>query len=137
MTRRQWTIVPAVAAIAAFAGAPVAQRDSLPGLVSAGEYAEARPGAGRRPVPVEPGGVYSAGAFPLATPSLAPSDARELVQSSCSTCHSLRYITMQPPLPPAQWEATVKKMIDVHGAQIPQPTAWRIIAYLQANYAGR
>ena len=60
-----------------------------------------------------------------------------MVQSFCSTCHSLRYITMQPPLPPAQWEATVKKMIDVHGAEIPQPIAWRIIAYLQANYGGR
>ena len=136
MTRRPWMIVPALGAATAFGGAPVAQRDSLPGLVSAGEYAEARPGAFRRPLP-QTGGVYSAGPFPLATPDLAPSDGRELVQSFCSTCHSLRYITMQPPLPPAQWEATVKKMIDVHGAEIPQPIAWRIIAYLQANYGGR
>src|SRR5439155_1252892 len=67
VTRRPWMIVPALGAATAFGGAPVAQRDSLPGLVSAGEYAEARPGAFRRPLP-QTGGVYSAGPFPLATP---------------------------------------------------------------------
>src|SRR5947207_3296739 len=82
-----------------------------------------------------PGKLHGRRARPELRPS--PSDGREFVQSFCSTCHSLRYITMQPPLPPAQWEATVKKMIDVHGAEIPQPIAWRIIAYLQANYGGR
>jgi len=41
---------------------------------------------------------------------------------------------MQPPLPAATWEAEINKMINTHGARIPEDVAKKIIAYLQANY---
>jgi len=33
------------------------------------------------------------------------------VQSFCGICHSTTYITMQPPLTSATWEAVVNKMV--------------------------
>ena len=49
-------------------------------------------------------------------------------------CHSTRYITMQPPLPPATWEAEVNKMTKTFGAPIPEATAKKITSYLQSHY---
>jgi hypothetical protein len=44
---------------------------------------------------------------------------------------------MQPLLPTATWQAEVRKMIDVHGAPIPEDAARRITTYLQMNYGCR
>lgn len=49
-------------------------------------------------------------------------------------CHSTRYITMQPPLPAATWEAEVNKMNKTFGANIPEAVSQKIVRYLQANY---
>lgn len=86
--------------------------------------------------PREPplGAVYSVDAYPLDSPKLAPGDGRELVASYCNTCHSTRYITMQPPLPAATWEAEVNKMIKTFGQPIPPDAAPKIITYLQNHY---
>lgn len=112
--------------------APAVQQATLPpGVVRAGVY---RVGPVVAPAAAVAGAVYDAGPFPLSTPALAPGDGRDASTAMCSVCHSLRYITMQPPLPAPTWEATVRKMIDVHGAQIPEEVARRIIAYLQAQY---
>jgi len=82
-----------------------------------------------------PDSKYDAGAYPSFTPELAEGDGRQEVQSFCATCHSTRYITMQPPLPGATWEAEVNKMMKVYGAPIPETAAKKITAYLQAHYA--
>jgi hypothetical protein len=37
--------------------------------------------------------------------SLADGQGRDVTQSFCGICHSPTYITMQPPLPSATWEA--------------------------------
>lgn len=112
--------------------APAVQQATLPpGLVRAGVYRE---GPVVAPAAVVAGAVYDAGPFPLVTSGLAPGDGRDATAAMCSVCHSLRYITMQPPLPPQTWEATVRKMIAVHGAQIPEEVAGPIIAYLRARY---
>ena len=50
-------------------------------------------------------------------------------------CHSTRYITMQPPLPVATWEAEVTKMMKAYGAPIPEAAAKKITTYLQGHYA--
>jgi hypothetical protein len=42
---------------------------------------------------------------------------------------------MQPPLPGTTWEAEVSKMIKTYGAPIPEATAKKITAYLQAHYS--
>lgn len=51
-------------------------------------------------------------------PELADADA-ELVVSTCSACHSLEYITTQPPgMGEKFWHDEVTKMIKVYGAPI-------------------
>jgi len=77
---------------------------------------------------------YEVSAYPVPTLELAAGDGRQDVQIYCNTCHSPRYITMQPPLPAATWEAEVSKMNKAYGAGIPEDTTKKIIAYLQTHY---
>ncbi|MBI4545644.1 MAG: sulfide dehydrogenase [Gemmatimonadetes bacterium] len=116
---------------------PPSSQDTGSAASRAGEYVPGSLGAIEQPLPQTqpPGAEYGVSAYPLYTPELAPGEGRELVQGFCSTCHSLTYITMQPPLPPAAWEASVQKMITTFGAQIRQDVARRITAYLQAHYS--
>jgi hypothetical protein len=92
----------------------------------------------RQPVPAKPSpdAVYAVAEFPLHTPPLqdGTADDRRLVEIYCVGCHSTTYISMQPPLPRAKWEAEVKKMIAAYGAVIPEPVALRIATYLHAYY---
>jgi mono/diheme cytochrome c family protein len=82
-----------------------------------------------------PDAKYDVGPYPSFTPELAEGEGRQEVQSFCAICHSTRYITMQPPLPWATWEAEVNKMTKVYGAPIPEAAAKKITAYLQGHYA--
>jgi cytochrome c5 len=82
-----------------------------------------------------PDANYFVGSYPAFAPELAEGDGKQEVQSFCVTCHSTRYIPMQPPLPAATWEAEVNKMVKTYGAPIPEATARKITAYLQAHYA--
>jgi hypothetical protein len=79
-------------------------------------------------------GNFSVAPFPSLAPELAEGEGEAETQSSCEACHSTRYITMQPPLPAATWDAEVNKMIKTFGAKIPDPTAKRIVSYLQQHY---
>jgi mono/diheme cytochrome c family protein len=90
-----------------------------------------------RSVPTEltPDAKYDVGAYPSFTPELAEGEGRQEVQSFCATCHSTRYITMQPPLPGTTWEGEVNKMMKTYGAPIPDAAAKKITAYLQGHYA--
>jgi hypothetical protein len=93
-------------------------------------------GIGQAAAPeLAPDAKYDVGPYPSFTPELAEGEGKLEVQSFCFTCHSTRYITMQPPLPGATWEAEVNKMVRVYGAPIPEATAKKITAYLQAHYA--
>jgi cytochrome c5 len=78
---------------------------------------------------------YDVGPYPSFAPELAEGDGKLEVQSFCATCHSTRYITMQPPLPGATWDAEVTKMMKTYGAPIPEAASKKITAYLQAHYA--
>jgi hypothetical protein len=102
----------------------------------AGRYSQKNSGAIAQPAPPEEtvGASYSVAPYPLYPPDLAPGEGREAVQSYCTTCHSTRYITMQPPLPPETWAAEVDKMIKVMGQPIPEDVQPVIIKYLQTNY---
>jgi hypothetical protein len=77
---------------------------------------------------------YEVSAYPVPILELASGDGRQDVQIFCNTCHSPRYITMQPPLPAATWEAEVNKMNKAYGAGIPEESTRKIIAYLQTHY---
>ncbi len=78
---------------------------------------------------------YDVGSYASLTPELAEGEGKQEAQSFCATCHSTRYIPMQPPLPAATWEAEVSKMMKAYGAPIPEAAAKKITAYLQAHYA--
>ena len=101
-----------------------------------GYYAPAQLGILRQPAPAElsPDSKFQVSAYPVPAADLAPGDGLQDVQIYCNTCHSPRYITMQPPLPAASWEAEVNKMNKTFGAAIPDENTQKIILYLQSHY---
>ncbi len=101
-----------------------------------GSYAPGTLGQLRQPPPVAltDDSVYQVSAYPLYPPELAEGQGRAETEGFCSLCHSTRYITMQPPLPAATWDAEVAKMRKTFGAPIPDASAALIIKYLQAHY---
>jgi hypothetical protein len=50
--------------------------------------------------------------------------------ANCQTCHTPRYIEMQPVLSRKTWEKIVDKMIHSYGAPIDSMAATRIVNYL-------
>lgn len=101
-----------------------------------GYYRPAELGSVQQSAPVElsPDSNYQVSAYPVPAADLAPGDGIQEVRIYCNTCHSPRYITMQPPLPAATWEAEVNKMNKTFGAAIPDDSTQKIILYLQAHY---
>jgi hypothetical protein len=83
---------------------------------------------------LSPDAAYEVSAYPVPTLELTAGEGRQDVQIYCNTCHSPRYITMQPPLPAATWEAEVNKMNKAYGAAIPEDISRKIIEYLQTHY---
>ena len=77
---------------------------------------------------------YEVSAYAVPALELPPGEGLQEVQIYCNTCHSPRYITMQPPLPAATWDAEVNKMIKTFGATIPDESTKKLIQYLQAHY---
>jgi cytochrome c5 len=70
--------------------------------------------------------------------ALPPGSGMTVTQRSCQMCHSLDYITIQPPGGEAQWRGVVTKMIKVYGAPIPDEDASAIVQYLSGHFgAGR
>src|SRR6202035_1050490 len=100
-----------------------------------GYYTPAVLGSLRQPAPAElsPDSNYHVSAYPVPPADLTPGEGLQDVQSYCNTCHSPRYITMQPPLPAATWKAEVSKMNQAYGAGIPEETTRKIVAYLEAH----
>jgi hypothetical protein len=101
-----------------------------------GYYSPAQLGSVRQAAPLEllPDSNYQTSAYPVPAADLAPGDGLQDVQIYCNTCHSPRYIIMQPPLPASTWDAEVNKMNSAFGAAIPEENAKKIIRYLQAHY---
>jgi mono/diheme cytochrome c family protein len=101
-----------------------------------GHYESASLGKVQQAAPSEnaPDSQYGGSAYPLYPPELADGEGKAEVEGYCSMCHSTRYITMQPPLPAATWEAEVTKMKKTFGATIPDEAIAKIIQYLQTHY---
>jgi hypothetical protein len=119
----------AAASLIAVGGAVYAQ-------VKGGAYSSGKAGSLTQTAAPEllPDADYHVSAFSSFPAELAAGDGQPETQSFCAMCHSTRYITMQPPLPAAVWEAEVNKMIKTYGAPIPEPSAKKITSYLQAHY---
>jgi hypothetical protein len=58
----------------------------------------------------------------------------ELVTAQCLICHSADYISTQPRLTRAQWQATVVKMQQKYAAPIATNNVERLVEYLAKNY---
>jgi sulfite dehydrogenase (cytochrome) subunit B len=67
---------------------------------------------------------------------LKPGPGLDVVQTSCSVCHTLNYIRMNSVfLSPDDWKAEVTKMRTALGAPIDDETAATIVKYLSTAYA--
>jgi sulfite dehydrogenase (cytochrome) subunit B len=72
--------------------------------------------------------------LPAETAALKDGPGKAVVIGQCSACHSLDYLTTQPPLGEKAWQASVAKMQARYGANIPSNSVPAIVAYLAANY---
>ncbi len=72
--------------------------------------------------------------LPPETGSFKPGPNSELANGQCLVCHSVDYVTMQPPMPKTFWAASVKKMREKYGAQLPEEQVPRLVDYLAKNY---
>ncbi len=68
--------------------------------------------------------------LPHFEPDLPLAPGRDQYPVVCVSCHSPRYVTMQPLFPQRQWEATVDKMAKNYGAQMDQGQRQAIVGYL-------
>jgi len=66
----------------------------------------------------------------IAPPSLPDGPNKEKFEINCSTCHSLRYVTMQPRFSKKVWTTEVQKMIDTYKAQFAKEDVEPIVEYL-------
>jgi len=104
-----------------------------------GVYTQRNPGSLAQPQIPAPAddAKYSAGSYPLYWPEMEPGqgNGRDYLEGYCDTCHSPRYILMQPPLTRDQWAAEVTKMVKIFGANIPDSDQTLIINYLTEHYS--
>ena len=88
-------------------------------------------------VPVQPQKNPFAGdawQLPPENPVLKPGEGLASVTGNCVLCHSVDYISTQPPLLRAQWTATVEKMRAKFGATIATNQVPGIVEYLATAY---
>ena len=72
--------------------------------------------------------------LPPETTKLKPGAGAELITAQCLVCHSADYISTQPRLTRAQWQATVTKMQQKYGAVVLSNNVPRLVEYLTVNY---
>ena len=66
--------------------------------------------------------------------SLKPGSGQAVVTGQCAVCHSLDYLTTQPPLTRTAWQTSVDKMRTRYGAPITTNLAPAVVGYLVQNY---
>ena len=65
-------------------------------------------------------------------PEIRPGPNVQVYEKDCLTCHTARYVSMQPRFSKAVWQNEVKKMVDAYGAPIPEADQALIVEYLVA-----
>ncbi len=63
-------------------------------------------------------------------PYFLEQEGRDLFLQNCTSCHTSRYIFMQPDFPRKTWQAEVTKMIEKFHAPIEPDNAKKIVDYL-------
>ena len=74
---------------------------------------------------------------PPETATLKPGPGLALAQASCLTCHSVEYLSTQPPMPKAFWAASVKKMREKYAAPVPEESLEALVDYLTTAYGAK
>jgi cytochrome c551/c552 len=72
--------------------------------------------------------------LPPETGAFKQDSGAEIANGQCLICHSVEYVTMQPPMPRAFWKSSVQKMQQKYGAPIPEEQVETVVAYLTRNY---
>ena len=72
--------------------------------------------------------------LPAETATLKPGKGVELANAHCVICHSVEYISTQPPMPRKFWEAAIKKMKEKFGAPAPDDATAALVDYFTAAY---
>jgi len=72
--------------------------------------------------------------LPPETAKLKAGEGVELVTGQCMICHSVDYISTQPPMNRAGWTAAVTKMKEKYGAPIPAEDIEKAVSYLVKTY---
>ena len=72
--------------------------------------------------------------LPPETVSFKPAAGVEIANAQCLVCHSVEYVTTQPPFPRTFWASSVKKMREKYAAQIPEAQVEPLLDYLVENY---
>lgn len=87
-----------------------------------------------------PGGVQSVRVegtkhsivLPNYNPEMPEANNRKLFLNTCTSCHTARYVAMQPDFPRATWTAEVNKMHKAFGCPVSEDQVEPIVDYLMA-----
>jgi len=72
--------------------------------------------------------------LPLETKTFKQDAGAEIANGQCLICHSVEYVTMQPPMPRAFWKSAVLKMQQKYAAPITEAQVDPLTDYLTRNY---
>ena len=72
--------------------------------------------------------------LPHETEAFKQDAGAEIANGQCLICHSVEYVTMQPPLGRAFWKGSVQKMQQKYGAPITDAQVEPLVDYLTKNY---
>src|SRR5215468_4717648 len=72
--------------------------------------------------------------LPPETGAFKQGTGAELANGQCLVCHSVEYVSTQPPFPRSFWKAEVQKMQQKYGAAIPEGQVEALADYLTGNY---
>jgi sulfite dehydrogenase (cytochrome) subunit B len=72
--------------------------------------------------------------LPAETTAFKPGKGADLANAHCVMCHSVDYISTQPPMARKFWEATLKKMKEKFAAPTPDDALPALADYLTTAY---
>src|SRR5882724_11268927 len=72
--------------------------------------------------------------LPPETGAFRQDSGAEIANAQCLICHSVEYVTMQPPMPRPFWKSSIQKMQQKYGAPIPDVQVEELADYLARNY---
>jgi cytochrome c len=72
--------------------------------------------------------------LPAETGAFKQDAGAEIANGQCLTCHSVEYVSTQPPMPRNFWKASVQKMQQKYGAPVPDEQVESLVDYLARNY---